>query len=277
MNGESVADGIEWQDAPVSALAGDGAVARADLQRDTAVRKWGPTSPNATIIGRARSPEEDLSESIRRLHEERHSAMQGHSSRMHRLEKLRITQALCNDLELTPWQRDRALGVMVDLDLTVFGSQRGIPKVALVVIRHIVDTERERYMGLHDTEWIQSLPPERLEALYEGFDSITDDDAFDALAAKHGLDITSLNRLRRVLREQLAESGLGDAVFGRNPNRDPNLPSLRDHPDERDAARDAGHGERGGRPDNRGDTGWTDGGRAAMDAAGERWGEYSSE
>lgn len=238
MNREPAGEEIEWQDtpAPVSALAGDGSVSRASLQRDASVRRWGPTSPNATLIGRARSPEEDLSESIRRMHEERHSAMQGHSTRMHELEKLRITHALCNDLDLTPWQRDRVLGVMMGIDLTAFGSQRGIPNVALVVIRHVVDTERERYMGLHDTAWIQSLPPERLGTLYETYDSITDDPEFDHLAEKHGLDITSLNRLRRVLRDQLAEHDLDDAVFGRNPYRDPNLPSLRDHPDDRDAA-----------------------------------------
>lgn len=236
MNGEGAGEDIEWQDAPVSARAGDGAVSRAALQRDAAVRKWGPTSPNATLIGRASSPEADLSESIRRMHEERHSAMQGHSTRMHELEKLRITHALCNDLDLTPWQRDRVLGVMLGIDLTAFGSQRAIPTVALVVIRHVVDTERERHMGLHDTAWIRSLPPERLEGLYEAFDSITDDAAFESLLEKHGLNVTSLNRLRRVLRDQLAEHDLDDAVFGRNPYRDPNLPALRDHPDDRDAA-----------------------------------------
>jgi hypothetical protein len=209
-----------------SRRSGDGAVARADLQRDGTVRRWGPVTPAATQISRARSPDADLSDSVRRLHEERHGAMAGHSERMHRLDKLRITHALCNDLSLTPWQRDRVIGVMADLDLTAFGSQRAIPKVALVVIRHVVDRERERYLGLHDAEWIGSLPPERLESLYDQFDSITDDPAFAALAEKHGIDITSLNRLRRVLKEQIDDRGLDEAVHGRNPYRDPNLPSL---------------------------------------------------
>ena len=205
---------------------GDGTVARADLQRDQTVRRWGPVTPSATQIGRARSPDADLSESVRRLHEERHGAMAGHSERMHRLDKLRITHALCNDLSLTPWQRDRAVGVMADLDLTAFGSQRAIPKVALVTIRHVVDREREHYLGLHDHEWLGGLGPEELEELYDQFRSITDERRFDELLAKHGLDITSLNRLRRVLEEQLDEQELKDAVHGRNPHRDPNLPSL---------------------------------------------------
>ncbi|WP_255494019.1 DNA-directed RNA polymerase subunit epsilon [Halarchaeum sp. CBA1220] len=208
-----------------SARPGDGALARSAHRRDTTVGRWGPTSPSATQIGRARSPEGDVSENLRRLHDERHPATEGHGARQHRLEKLRITQALCNDLDVTPWQRDRALGVMIDLDLTAFGSQRAIEKVALVTIRHVVDDERERYLGLQDQEWLADQSPERLEALYEQFTSITDDPHFQDLAAKHGLEITNLNRLRRVLRDQLDEQDLHGAVYGRNPYRDPNLPS----------------------------------------------------
>ena len=222
---ESLADARSGTER-LSQRPGDGAVARADLQRDQTVRKWGPVTPSATQIGRAESPAADLSESVRRLHEERHAAMAGHSARMHRLDKLRIAHALCNDLSLTPWQRDRVVGIMADLDLTAFGSQRAIPKVALVVIRHVVDREREHYLGLHDEEWINGLPPERLTDLYEQFESITDEERFAELVEKHGLDVTSLNRLRRTLTDQLREQDLDDAVYGRNPHRDPNLPSL---------------------------------------------------
>nr|WP_276302077.1 DNA-directed RNA polymerase subunit epsilon [Halorussus sp. DT80] len=222
---ESLADDPDAQ-RPLSQRPGDGAVARADLQRDQTVRKWGPVTPSATQIGRAESPDADLSDSVRRLHEERHSAMAGHSARMHRLDKLRIAHALCNDLSLTPWQRDRVVGVMSDLDLTAFGSQRAIPKVALVVIRHVVDREREHYLGLHDDEWIRGLSPERLESLYDQFDSISDEDRFEELLSKHDLNVTSLNRLRRTLKDQLREQGLEEAVYGRNPHRDPNLPSV---------------------------------------------------
>ncbi|PSQ12785.1 DNA-directed RNA polymerase subunit epsilon [Halobacteriales archaeon QS_7_68_65] len=210
----------------LSRRPGDSAVARADLQRDETVRRWGLVTPSATRISRADSPENDLSESIRRLHEERHPAMEGYSGRAHRLEKLRLTHALCGDLALTPWQRDRAIGIMVDLDLTAFGSQRAIPKVALVVIRHVVDRERERHLGLHDDEWIADQPPERLADRYDQFRSITDEDRFDALCESYDLDVTSLNRLRRTLTEQLDDRDLHGAVYGRNPHRDPSLPNL---------------------------------------------------
>ncbi|WP_115862875.1 DNA-directed RNA polymerase subunit epsilon [Halorussus litoreus] len=237
---------------PLSQQPGDGAVGRADLQRDQTVRQWGPVTPSATQIGRAESPEADLSESIRRLHEERHAAMTGLSSRMHRLDKLRISHALCSDLSLTPWQRDRVVGIMADLDLTAFGSQRAIPKVALVVVRHVVDHERERHLGLHDQEWIAGLAPDQLSELYDQFRSITDEEAFSALTEKYGLDVTSLNRLRRVLREQLNEQDLEDAVYGRNPYRDPNLPSLdaRRPDDDDDASSSSGR-----RADGRGASG----------------------
>lgn len=214
------------EDAPVSRRPGDSAVARADLQRDETTRRWGLVTPSATRIGRAESPLDDVGENVRRLHDERHPAMEGYSARAHRLEKLRLTHALCGRLELTPWQRDRAIGTMVELDLTAFGSQRAIPKVALVVIRHVVDLERERHLGLHDDDWIGEQPPERLGALYDRFESITDDEQFQALCAEYDLDVTSLNRLRRTLREQLDDQDLHDAVYGRNPYRDPSLPEL---------------------------------------------------
>jgi hypothetical protein len=216
----------EEEFARLSRHPGDSTVSRADLQRDETTRRWGLVTPSATRIGRADSPEHDLSESVRRLHEERHSAMEGYSQRAHRLEKLRLTHALCSNLGLTPWQRDRAIGTMVDLDLTAFGSQRAIPKVALVVIRHVVDREREHHLGLHDDEWIAEQPPERLADLYEQFHSITDDDQFTALCEQYELDVTNLNRLRRTLTDQLDEQDLHDAVYGRNPYRDPSLPSL---------------------------------------------------
>lgn len=87
---------------PLSQLPGDSTVSRADLQRDETVRQWGLVTPSATRIGRADAPEHDLSENVRRLHDEHHPAMQGYSRRAHRLEKLRLTHALCNSLDLTP-------------------------------------------------------------------------------------------------------------------------------------------------------------------------------
>lgn len=212
---------------------GDGSLSRLEAVRDEQVRRWDVVTPSATLIGRPRRPGADLDEDLRRLHDEQHPAMQGHSRRMHRLDKARITQAFCNALDLTPWTRDRALGIMTELDLTAFGSQRAVPKVALVVIRHVVDEERKRRLGLHDDEWVRDQPPETLEGLYERFESITDDPRYRKLLETHGFDTTSVNRLTRTLREQLDEQGLRGAVLGRSPRRDPSLPSIRDRTDGR--------------------------------------------
>jgi len=228
-------DRIRWEtreERRVEHRPGSGALSRAEAQRDTTVRKWGVVSPSATVIGRAEAPDADLSESVRRLHEERHTATEGHSRRTHYLDRLRTTQALCNAVDVTPWQRDVALGVMSEIDLTEFGSQRAIEKVALVVIRHVVDVDRRRYFGIDDLD-AADLSPERMNDLYERYrgHDVTDEPAFAALAERHGLDKTSLNRLRRVLKEQLDD---GLPAFGRNPNRDPHLPDVteRDLPEE---------------------------------------------
>lgn len=216
------------EDRRLETRPGAGSLSRVAAQRDATVRRWGVVTPSATVIGRADSPESDLSESVRRLHDERHAATAGHGTRAHRLDRLRTTQAMCNALELTPWQRDVALGIMDEIDLTAFGSQRAIPTVALVVIRHVVDVDRRRYFGLDDVD-VSELSPDRMDELFARYRAhdITDDPTFEHLAAQHGLDITSLNRLRRVLKAQLEDEPL--PAYGRNPNRDPNLPALADH------------------------------------------------
>ena len=99
-----------------------------------------------------------------------------------------------------------------------------------MVIRHVVDDERRRRLGLHDDEWVRDQPPERLEALYDRYESLTEDGRFRELASAAGLDTTSVNRLTRTLRDQLEAQGLEGAVLGRSPFRDPSLPPLTDEP-----------------------------------------------
>jgi len=212
----------------VSAGPGDGALSRVDAVKDERFRRWDVVSPSATLIGRAERADGDVSENLRRLHDEQHPAMQGHSARMHRLEKARITQAFCNTLSLTAWERDRALGIMTELDLTAFGSQRAIGKVALVVIRHVVDEERQRRLGLQDDEWVSERSPAELESLYDRFESITDDPQYKELLDAQGLDTIGVNRLHRTLRDQLDDRDLHGAVLGRSPYRDPSLPAVGD-------------------------------------------------
>jgi hypothetical protein len=208
----------------VSAEPGDGSLPRTEAIKDERVRRWDVATPGATQIGRPESPDGDLSERIRRLHDERHPAMAGHSERMHRLDKLRISHALCSRLDLTPWERDRVLGIMLEIDLTEFGSQRAIPTVALVVIQHVVDRERQRQLGLDDPERLSELTPDEMDRLYELFTSITDEEPYQELLADRDLTVTNVNRLDRVLKNQLEERDAADSVLGHQPDRDPHIP-----------------------------------------------------
>jgi hypothetical protein len=208
----------------VSAGPGDGSLPWTEAVKDELVRRWDVVTPAATLIGRAERPEDDLSESVRRLHEERHPAMAGHGERMHRLDKLRITHALCSTLDVTRWERDRALGIMAELDLTAFGQQRSVPKVALVVVGHVVDAARRARLGLDDADRLSTLSGDEMASLYELFTPLQDEPRYRRLLDSHDLDVTAANRMRRVLRAQLDEQGLRDAVYGRNPSVDPNLP-----------------------------------------------------
>lgn len=220
----------------MSTRPGDGSLSRVDAVKDERVRRWDVVSPSATLIGRPERPEWDVDETLRRLHDEHHPAMAGHSERMHRLDKLRITHAFCNRLGLTPWERDRALGIVAELDFRAFGSQRAVPTVALVVIAYVGDLERRRRLGLHDTEWVQSHEPDELESLYDRYRSMTDDPEFSSLLEQQGLDVTAVNRLTRTLREQLDAQDLHGAALSRSPHRDPSLPPLRESDDSRPAA-----------------------------------------
>jgi hypothetical protein len=216
----------------VSAGPGDGSLPWTEAVKDELVRRWDVVTPAATLIGRAERPEDDLSEGVRRLHDERHPAMAGHGERMHRLDKLRITHALCSALDVTRWERDRALGIMTELDLTAFGSRRGVPTVALVVVGYVVDTARRKRLGLDDPARLAGLSPDEMESLYDLFTPLKEDDRYRRLMERHGLDVTAVNRLTRTLREQLDEQALHGVALGRNPNVDPNLPAIRARPSE---------------------------------------------
>ncbi|NHN43120.1 DNA-directed RNA polymerase subunit epsilon [Halorubellus sp. JP-L1] len=223
-------DDVERRD--VSSRPGDGSLSRVDAVKDERFRRWDVATPAATIIGRPESPDGDVSENLRRLHDEQHPAMAGHSARMHRLEKARITHAYASALDVTPWERDRAMGIMVDLDLTVFGQQRAIEKVSLVVLKYVVDDERERKLGLQDESFVASLTGDEMESLYDRYESLSDEDRFQELMEAQDLDVTKVNRLERSLREQVVEQDLEDAVLGRSPYRDPAMPSIRETPGE---------------------------------------------
>ncbi|WP_435359896.1 DNA-directed RNA polymerase subunit epsilon [Haloarchaeobius sp. DFWS5] len=212
----------------LNAEPGDGSLSRVDAVKDEVTRRWDVITPSATMIGRATDPSSDLRDSLRRLHDEQHPAMAGHSARMHQLDKLRIAHALCSTLDVTRWERDCVLGIVNEVDFTKFGSQRALETVSLVVLRYVVDRERRERLGLDDTEWVASLSESELEELFEQFSSLKDDETFQKLLAVNDLTKTNVNRLTRVLKAQLTDMDVEGAVLGRDPFRDPNLPAVRE-------------------------------------------------
>lgn len=97
----AVSEGAAGTAREVNARPGDGALSRTDALKDERVRRWDIVTPSATLIGRATSPDQELSATVRRLHDEQHPAMRGHSARMHRLDKTtvnRLTRTLQEQL-----------------------------------------------------------------------------------------------------------------------------------------------------------------------------------
>lgn len=92
----------------------------------------------ASRFARFKVPETRLA-----LHQEgRHPSDGNQASRLATIDKKRITQAYCNQLDIPRHlQADAVRGILL-LDLTVFGNQKRIEGIALLVIELIVDYER---------------------------------------------------------------------------------------------------------------------------------------
>lgn len=201
---------------------------------DTAPRRRDIVNPSATRIGHgseanafsgADDPEtDDCRVRLRRLHEELDARMQD-SERRERLDVARITQAVCNTLDVTPWERDRVLGVVCALDETVFEDSHTVSRVALVVAQRVVDAERRAWLGLDECQG----PPERLERLQGRLTRIADCEGYDQLRADCALTPSVRDQLAERLDDELDEATVREAAFGRSPYRDPALPAFEHH------------------------------------------------
>jgi len=191
---------------------------------DTNQRRWDVLNPSATRIGRAEDPENDVDGRLRALHAERRAAMQGNPERARKLDVARITQAVCNSLDLTAWERDRVLGVVCELDPAAFGTGRTVPRVAVVVARRVVDAERRAWLGLADDEWAERQPPEQLADRRERLHRLTESEEYERQLSACDLTADAVDRLDALLNRELDGEQLRKAVVGRSPHRDPHLP-----------------------------------------------------
>ncbi|MFC6993837.1 DNA-directed RNA polymerase subunit epsilon [Haladaptatus sp. GCM10025707] len=97
----------------------------------------------STRVGSGRSKGRTLR--LIRLNEGRHHADGRHSIREAARDKKRIIQSFCSILEVTPHQQREAVAIIGRLNLDRFGQQKRLEKVALGIIRFVVDSDRERH------------------------------------------------------------------------------------------------------------------------------------
>lgn len=137
-------------------------------------------TPTATEIGHE-SGRSDEAEHLRKIERRTNDHLSTHK---HELDKKRITEAFCDTLEVTSYQRQEAVRLMEFLDLEAFGSQRGVRGVALVVIKYVVNCDRMEHYGGDATR-------------------ISEDDTFQQLVDEEGLDMGDIMSISQTMKEQL--------------------------------------------------------------------------
>jgi len=193
----------------LSRLPGDGALSVQECFHDRHAPTTGYESDAATMVGTP-SERDARAARLQRINEGRHRSDGRHSLRESRRDKTRIAQALCNALDLTRLQRDRVLGYMRALDLDRFGQQKAIARVALAVIRYVVDAQRFA---------ANPADPAR----------IAEEERFRSLLAEQDMDKGDLMRVSQVFKEWLRETDATPRNRGVGfPGRDPNLPDASD-------------------------------------------------
>lgn len=183
---------LDFRSGPLHDGEGDGSLPPAwDVSVESYTVGYEPVG--ATSIGTAserrwhtrfsflRTPADRLS----LLNEGRHNSDGTLGARLARLDKKRITQAYCSVLDVTPFQRDEAVRAMLLLNLNKFGQQKRIEKVALTVIRIVVNYNRFSHLR-------------RPEA-----DRISETETFKRLAEEVGLDTRTMTRLSKSIKEEL--------------------------------------------------------------------------
>lgn len=103
------------------------------------------------------------------------------------LDKERITEALCSQLEVTSLQQTEILRAMELLDLRQFGRHKRIETVALIVIKVVVNYDR----------LTRNPDAER----------ITEDESYKQLLDTYGLDLGDVMRISKTVKETLGEYG----------------------------------------------------------------------
>ena len=162
----------------------------------------GYDSHMATRIG-DEEDRDDRVDRFRELHEGRHSSDGSHSVRESYRDKKRIAQAICSALPLTNPECALVVNTVENIDMSLFGNQKGITRVTLGIVAVLID-ERGR-----DS-------PQCLE------DLVSRSDKFRSLRERHEISMSDLTTVKGIVRGALDGGGVDFKPSW--STRDPALP-----------------------------------------------------
>lgn len=152
-----------------------------------------------------------------RQNEGRHRSDGRHSTREAARDKKRVTQSFCSVLAVTAHQQREAVSIMGQLNLDRFGQQKRLEKIALGVIRIVVDLDRRRIffdgrdpsaVDMREID-ISSYPP-----------SLGDDKRYRLLCAHHGVSDEDRFSVSRLIKDELQRIGYFDDANDRRDSED---------------------------------------------------------
>ncbi|MGB9966320.1 DNA-directed RNA polymerase subunit epsilon [Halobacterium hubeiense] len=157
-----------------------------------------------TRVGGAEVVEGSRRERLIRHHEGRHQSDGGHSTREAVRDKKRVTQSFCSVLDLPRYQQERAVAVMLQLNLDRFGRQKQLENVALGVIRVVVDFERRRhFFGGREPSAVDLSG----DALSEYPSRLGEAEEYHELCEAHGISDSGRYKLGKYVKRELERIG----------------------------------------------------------------------
>lgn len=160
----------------------------------------GYDASGATRIGLGTA--EGKLERLVRQNEGRHHSDGGHSSREAARDKKRIVQSFCSSLDVTPHQQREAVSIIGRLNLDRFGSQKRLEKVALCVIRFVVDQDRQRL-------FLMGRDPSEVDLSSIDFSKypqkLADDPQYQQLCKEYGVSSEDRYSISQLIKRELKE------------------------------------------------------------------------
>jgi len=164
----------------------------------------GYDSTGDTRVGVGAGSTNSRLERLIRHNEGRHQSDGNHSSREAERDKKRITQSFCSSLDVTPLQQQEAVSVMGQLNLNRFGRQKRLEKVAIGVIRFVVDRDRHRYF--YNGRDPSSIDLSKVDEA-DFPDPFGEEEGFQKLCESHGMSKKDQYSLSQLVKREIKRIG----------------------------------------------------------------------